>query len=199
MFVIKADEKGSFLEILKILNQGGLIAYPTESSYALGARFDIEAALSKLYQIKGRPQGKAFPLIIPGPEILDSIASDISDSARKLMSKFWPGPLTLVVNARPGLSDYITEKGTVAVRVPGESFALSLVRESGFPITATSANPSGSPPACNIHTIQKYFGEHVDLIVDGGTSPGGPPSTIVDITGKETKILRTGAVRVITT
>ena len=196
MRVIKADTEVSVLEAIETLNRGGLIAYPTESFYALGVRFDVETALSKLHRLKGRTRGKAFPLIIPGHEALDDIALNVNDTARKLMNEYWPGPLTLVIGAIASLSEYITEKGTAAVRVPGESFALSLVRESGFPITATSANPSGSPPACDALTVLKYFSEGIDLVVDGGTSPGGLPSTLVDVTSNEIKILRAGAVRI---
>jgi L-threonylcarbamoyladenylate synthase len=196
MRVIKADTEGSVLEAVETLNQGGLIAYPTESSYALGVRFDDEAELLKLYGLKGRAHGKAFPLIIPGQEALDSIALDVNETARKLMQEYWPGPLTLVLRAKANLPEYVTEKGTVAVRVPGESFALSLVRKAGFPITATSANLSSRPPACDAHAVIKYFGEDVDLVIDGGPSPGGLPSTLVDATGREIKIIRAGAARI---
>jgi L-threonylcarbamoyladenylate synthase len=196
MRVIKADTEVSGLEAVEVLNRGGLIAYPTESFYALGVRFDIETALLKLHRLKGRTEGKAFPLIIPGQEALDGIALNVNETARKLMNEYWPGPLTFVIGAIAGLSEYVTEKGTTAVRVPGESFALTLVRESGFPITATSANPSGSPPACDVLTVLKYFSEGIDLVVDGGTSPGGLPSTLVDVTGKEIKIIRAGAVKI---
>jgi L-threonylcarbamoyladenylate synthase len=193
MRIIKSNMKSSIPEAIEVLNQGGLIAYPTESFYALGVRFDIEAALINLYRLKGRTPGKAFPLIIPYQKALDGIAQDVNDTAQKLMNECWPGPLTIVIEAMAGLSEYVTEKGTIAVRVPGESFALSLVREAGFPITATSANPSGSPPACDALTVLKYFSEGIDLVVDGGKSPGGLPSTLVDATGNEIKILRAGA------
>lgn len=194
--VIKADSKEALLEAVDVLQKGGLVAYPTETFYALGVRFDLEGVLLKLHGLKGRARGKAFPLIIPGPEALDGMAVDVNETARKFMEEHWPGPLTLVLRAKAGLPEYVTEKGTVAVRVPGESFALSFVRKAGFPITATSANPSGRPPACDAHAVLEYFGEGVDLVVDGGPSPGGLPSTLVDTTGKEIKIIRAGAARV---
>ncbi len=137
----------------------------------------------------------AIPLITGDKKNLGLIASSISDTAEKLMDVFWPGPLTLLIPARKDLLELITARtGKVAVRIPGESFALELTRSLEFPITATSANISGMPPAVNPEDVLGYFAKRLDMLIDGGKTPGGQPSTIVDVTGGEIKILREGAV-----
>jgi L-threonylcarbamoyladenylate synthase len=180
---------------VETLKKGGIIAYPTETFYGLGVKFDIEDSLKRLFEIKKRPEEKAIPLIIGNKELLHTLTSSINNKAMVLINRFWPGPLTLIFSARDNLSDYITAGTcTIAVRIPGESFALQLAKAAGFPITATSANPSGMPPALNVETVTKYFGDKIDLIIDGGHSPGGSPSTIVDVTGDDIKIVREGAI-----
>jgi L-threonylcarbamoyladenylate synthase len=181
---------------VEILRAGGIVAYPTETYYALGVKFDREESLRKLYAIKQRPLGKAMPLIIGHRELLSMLTSSISRSALFLMDRFWPGPLTLIFPALVNLSDSITA-GThaVAVRIPGESFALQLAKSAQFPLTATSANISGRPPARDAETVMQYFNDAIDLIVDGGNTPGGLPSTIVDVTSKTVRILREGVIK----
>jgi L-threonylcarbamoyladenylate synthase len=179
---------------VSVLMKGGIVAYPTETFYALGVRFDDEVALIRLYEIKRRPKDKTMPLIIGEEKQLNDIAKEVNASAQRLMQRFWPGPLTLVFNAVAGLSEFITADGKVAARVPGRSFALALAQRAGFPITATSANTSGKPPADCVEMVGNYFPECIDLIIDAGDTRGGLPSTIVDVTGDAIKVLREGAV-----
>lgn len=183
-------------QIVDILKNGGIIAYPTETFYGLGVKFDMEDSLKKLYEFKKRPEEKAMPLIIGNKRLLTVVAASITNLAVTLMDSFWPGPLTLIFPAKENLSGYITA-GThkVAVRIPGESFALLLAKTANFPITATSANPSGLPPAQDAETVIKYFGDKIDLIIDAGPTSGGLPSTIVDITEDKIKILREGVIK----
>lgn len=181
----------------KIIKKGGVIAYPTETFYGLGAKFDDITALEKLYGIKHRSWNKALPLIIGDKKMLKHITSSITNSAEKLADIFWPGPLTLLLPATPDISEFITAKtGKIAVRVPGESFALDLVQSLGFPITATSANISGLPPADNADDVIRYFNDALDLIIDCGKTPGGKPSTIVDASAEKIRFLRAGAVSI---
>ena len=199
MLLLKVNETNIELVLqhaVDILKNGGIVAYPTETFYGLGAKFDLKDSLKKLYGIKQRPEEKAMPLIIGNKGLLSVIAASINDMALLLMDRFWPGPLTLIFLAKENLSEYITA-GThmIAVRIPGESFALHLAKTANFPITATSANPSGFPPAQDAETAKKYFGDKVDLIIDGGHTSGGLPSTIADVTGDKIKILREGVIK----
>lgn len=182
------------------LQKGGIIAYPTETFYGLGVKFDLNKPLKRLYELKRRPREKAMPVIIGNRRLLSEIVSyewltKIHPAAKALMDRFWPGPLTLLLPAKEGLSEYLTAStGLIAVRVPGESFALHLAKKAGFPITATSANPSGMHPAGNAEMVRRYFNDNIDLLIDGGPTPGGLSSTIVDMSEGKIKIVRKGAV-----
>ena len=178
---------------LTVIKGGGIVAYPTETFYGLGARYDHEPALKRLYELKQRPREKAMPLIIGSMEQLFLLADSVGAPARELMRAFWPGPLTILLRARSGLSEYIVSGNKVAVRIPGESFALRLARAADLPVTATSANISGRPPADSVRMVQDYFDARVDLIIDCGKTRGTKPSTIVDASGEELKLLRDGA------
>jgi L-threonylcarbamoyladenylate synthase len=189
-------------ESLKALKKGSIVAYPTESFYALGVMANDKVALKRLYEIKKRPLEKAMPVIVGGDKILMSIVKSIPPQAEKLMKKFWPGPLTIVFNAHSSLPVSLTSgTGKVAVRIPGDSFALYLTRAANFPITATSANPSGKPPAQSAEEVINYFakgsyrGKNIDLVVDHGKTPGGKPSTIIDVTVTPPKVLRKGSIK----
>ncbi|MDA8326717.1 MAG: L-threonylcarbamoyladenylate synthase [Nitrospiraceae bacterium] len=183
-------------EAADVLSKGGIVACPTETYYGLCARYDDEAALERLFVLKGsRRQSKPSPLIVGSMDALPLLVSESGHLFEKLAWKFWPGPLTLVVRARPHLSGRIAKEGKVALRMPGASFALVLAKAFGMPLTATSANPSGLRPARSAAQVAEYFKDGVDLIVDAGESPGGPPSTIVDATGDAPVLLRQGAIR----
>ena len=179
-----------------VIASGGIVAYPTETFYGLGAKYDMESSLDRLCSMKERPLEKAMPLIIGNRGLLACLTSSTSVGSAALMERFWPGPLTLVLPARENLSRFITA-GTrkVAVRMPGESFGLDLARVAEFPITATSANVSGMPPAGDAEAVLRYFGDAVDLVVDAGAAPGGLPSTIVEATRDGIKILREGVIK----
>ena len=183
-------------QAVAVLMGGGIIAYPTETFYGIGAKFDNEDSLQKLHEIKQRPGNKPLPLIIGSRYLLAHIASSINNTAASLMDRFWPGPLTLILPAKENLSPYITA-GThsVAVRIPGDSFALRLAQYALFPITATSANTSGNPPAQDAGTVVDYFGDNIDLIIDGGPTKGMLPSTIVDARKGKLEIVREGAIK----
>ncbi|MDH5769356.1 MAG: Sua5/YciO/YrdC/YwlC family protein, partial [Nitrospirota bacterium] len=121
------------------LKNGSIIAYPTETFYGLGTKFDMEDSLKRLYDIKQRPKEKPMPLIIGNNKLLSVVAVNVNQIALSFIDKFWPGPLTLILSAKKNLSEYITAgTGKVAVRIPGESFALSLAKTADFPISATS-------------------------------------------------------------
>lgn len=182
-------------EALSALKKGGIIAYPTESYYALGVMASDEAALRKLYKIKRRPLEKALPVIVGDEGALNKIVKSVPECATTLMKKFWPGPLTMIFEAKENLPELLTAGlGKVAVRIPGEGFALSMARLAGFPITATSANISSRPPAIHPDEVMEYFGNSIDLMIDAGGASGGKPSTIVDVTVEPPKLLREGRI-----
>ncbi|MBI4844069.1 MAG: threonylcarbamoyl-AMP synthase [Nitrospirae bacterium] len=180
-------------EAITALKEGGIVAYPTESYYALGVTATDESAIKRVCELKQRPADKAMPVIIGDRAALKVLAEQVPEEAEALMKRFWPGPLTLIFMARKGLPELLAAgTGKVAARIPGEGFALSLAIAAGFPITATSANISSMPPADNPKDIIRYFGEMIDLIIDGGKTPGGKPSTIVDVTVSPMRVLREG-------
>jgi L-threonylcarbamoyladenylate synthase len=173
----------------------GIAAVPTETFYGLCARHDSAVALERLYAVKGRPRNRAIPLIIGDKGMLPLVAAAVGGIAEKLAGRFWPGPLTLLLDARGDLPEPITAgTGKVAVRVPGASFALDLVRLLGVPLTATSANISGLPPAESAEEVIRYFADGIDIVVDGGKTPGGMPSTIVEVSDGQVKIARQGKI-----
>lgn len=179
----------------QLLDNGEVIAYPTETFYGLGVKYDQKEALERLYHIKQRPPDKAIPLIIGSIGLLTLLTPVISPAAEKLIEKFWPGPLTLIFEACSNLSSYITAgTGKVAVRIPGQSFGLDLAGHLDYPITATSANITGMPPAETADTVIDYFGSTVDAVVNAGKTPGNTPSTIVDVTGAEIRLIRQGII-----
>jgi L-threonylcarbamoyladenylate synthase len=181
-------------EAIKILKKGGVVAYPTESFYALGVLATDNEAVDDLFLLKKRPVGKPLPVIVGDMVTLSSIVKTVPARAVDLMDRFWPGPLTIVFEAAAGIPDLLTaQSGKVAVRIPGAGAALDLARTAGFPITATSANISAEAPADTPDLVLGYFGDKIDLIIDGGRTPGGRPSTIVDVTVDPVKVLREGS------
>jgi L-threonylcarbamoyladenylate synthase len=183
-------------EAVRILKAGGIIAYPTESFYALGALTFNEKAVKRIFDLKKRPCEKPLPLIVDDIQILLTVAKEVPDQAMELIEKFWPGPLTMLLRARSEVPSLITGKsGKVAVRIPGDGIALEIVKAARASVTATSANISSFPPASDTDAVVSYFNENLDLILDGGSSPGGPPSTIIDVTVKPLKVLRAGRIK----
>ncbi len=184
-----------FTEALRILENGGIVAYSTESFYALGVIATDGDAVKRLFELKKRPADKPLPIIAGSMDMLGSIVKSIPEQAKNLMDRFWPGPLTLIFEGLDSIPGLLTGgTGKVAVRVPGKSAALCLAEDIKIPLTATSANLSSLPPAEYPDAIINYFGDKVDLIIDAGKAPGGRPSTIIDVTVNPPKILREGRI-----
>lgn len=190
-----SDNKAALAEVAGEIKQGKIIAFPTETFYGLGVTFSDKDALTKLFELKRRPKDKPMPLIIGDIAMLSVVASAPDETALRIIERFWPGPLTILVPAKAALPDLITGRsGKVALRIPGRSFALDLARAVGYPITATSANISGMPPAHGPDEVIRYFGDAVDIVVDGGRAPGERPSTIIDMSEGSITLLRQGVV-----
>lgn len=176
------------------LERGKIVALPTETLYGLCACLNQEAALERVYVLKKRPSTKAMPLIIGDAAQLMTLAESVNDRAQELIKHFWPGPLTLVFTACKELSPFVALNNTVAVRMPGQSFALEVARAVGAPLIATSANISGYEPATNAQQVHDYFSDDLDLIVDAGPSPLHVGSTIIDVRGPRLRVVREGAI-----
>lgn len=178
---------------LEILKGGGLIAFPTDTVYGVGALAFDGAAVESIYIAKGRPAEKAIPVLIGDADDLAKVSLDISEIAVKLANRFLPGPLTLVVPKHPDLPEVVSSRPTVGVRVPDHPVARSLLRAAG-PMAVTSANLSGYPNPVTAQEVFAQLGGRIALILDGGKTPGGVPSTVVDCAGEELQILREGPI-----
>jgi L-threonylcarbamoyladenylate synthase len=178
-----------------ILKNGGLVAYPTETFYGLGViAYDVEA-VGKIYNLKSRSEAKPLSVIVADMAMAEKIADSVPPLFFELGREFWPGPLTLVVRAKPVFPPLMLGPGrSIAMRVPGLAWLRELVRRVEAPLTATSANISGDREISDPGEILEIFNGKVDLIIDGGATPGGWASTIVDLTRTAPRILRPGAV-----
>ncbi|MFW6112841.1 MAG: L-threonylcarbamoyladenylate synthase [Thermodesulfobacteriota bacterium] len=179
------------------LNAAQLLALPTETFYALAAHPFQEKALAQLFELKRRTPDKPVLLLVSGPDMVPRLARDIPRLARKLMARFWPGPLTLILPARPELSPWLTGAvGGVGVRQPRQEATCRLIEALGFPVTGTSANRAGEAALTRADEVESTFGEDLALILDAGPCPGGLPSTVVEVRGSPPRLVRAGAVAV---
>jgi L-threonylcarbamoyladenylate synthase len=178
---------------LKILQAGGLVAFPTDTVYGVGALAFDNAAIESIYTAKGRPIEKAIPVLIGDIKDLDKVAVDIPPMALIFARRFWPGPLTCVVPKRDILPPAISATSTVAVRIPDHAEACALLNVAG-PMAVTSANISGQPSPSTAQEVYEQLNGRIPLILDGGRTPGGLPSTLVDCTGNTPTILREGPI-----
>jgi len=176
------------------IRRGEIVAFPTETFYGLAVDALDGAALSRLFDLKGREAGKASALLVADLAMFAGLCLEIPAAARALAEAHWPGPLTIALRARPDLPPAIVMDGFVAARVPSHPVAHALVAAVGRPITATSANPAGAAPPVTAAEVAAYFAGRSYHLLDGGRTPGGPPSTLIRFQGEEFKILRQGAV-----
>jgi len=182
-------------EVLNVFKKGGVIAYPTETFYGLCVDPFNETAVKKLFYLKGRDFDKPVSILIKDKEMLFELVEDVPLQAEILIDKFWPGPLTIIFRAKRAISSVLTgNTGKVGVRISSNHVAQQLTEITGSPITATSANPSGKKSPVTVREVIDYFGNRVDLILDGGILSGKLGSTIVDVTGKSLAIIREGEI-----
>ncbi len=180
---------------ISILKQGGIVAFPTETVYGLGAGANLYQAVERVYQIKGRPRNMALPLLLARTSQINEVAESVPPIAWRLARNFLPGALTIVLHKSNSVLDIITGGGmTVAVRIPAHPIPVALADGLGMPIVGTSANLSGKPSALTADEVYSQFGDKIDLVIDGGRCPGGRESTIVDVTGEPPVVLREGAI-----
>lgn len=179
----------------KVLREGGIVAFPTESFYGLAVDIRREDAIHRLFRVKGRASDQPVLLLLPSLESVECYAAAIPGAARRLMDRFWPGALTLVFEAAGTVSPLLTAgTGTIGLRLSIHPLATHLAGALGIAVTGTSANPSGFAPACTAEEAAQSLGPHLDLILDGGRTGGGLGSTVLDVTVDPPRIVRQGQV-----
>ena len=191
----EAPDRRLLTRAAKHLRQGRLVAYPTETFYALGADPFSPDAIDRIFEAKGRPERMALPLIAVDESSVKRCVSEFPDSAARLAAAFWPGALTLVFTAADAFPSRVLGGGrTVAVRLSPNPIASGLARAAGVPLVATSANLSGHPAPSSAAEVERAIGGSVDLILDGGVTRGGHASTVLDLTTDPPRVIRSGAV-----
>jgi len=193
MFVLKAT-KENVATAAKIVRNGGLVVFPTETVYGLGCDPNNVEAVKRLLAVKcGR--NKPLPVLVASLAVVEK-AAFVSTNGKLLASKFWPGPLTLIFSKRPSLPDIVTfGRDTVGLRIPNNEEALSLIRLSGGLLIGSSANRTAEMPPKSVNEVSEELKEMVDIVLDGGPTVGGVPSTVVDLTDDTPRILREGPIR----
>jgi L-threonylcarbamoyladenylate synthase len=194
VFGVETLHEPEYDDIVSLLGNGGVIAFPTDTSYGLGADPFNQAAVDRIFAIKGRPESKPILLLVDSIPTAESVIHP-DDRFRRVTEKFWPGPLTIIAPANPSLPRNVTAgTNTVGVRWPIASFATMVVRRFGKPITATSANRSGMPSTVTADEVRAQLGDSVDALVDGGLLPSRTGSTLLDLTSDPPAVLREGPV-----
>jgi L-threonylcarbamoyladenylate synthase len=191
--VVSASEPGAIQQALQRLQAGELVAFPTDTVYGLGALVSDSHGIEQLYAVKGRESAKAIPILLSSSAELSRVATRIDERIQRLAEHFWPGPLTLVVSRHPSLPEILSPYPTVGVRVPNHPVALALLQRAG-PLATSSANLSNHPSATTAAEVLQQLGSRIPLILDGGETPGGVSSTVVDCSGAELVILRQGPI-----
>jgi L-threonylcarbamoyladenylate synthase len=189
--ILPAEHPLAILHALALVQSGELVAFPTDTVYGLGASILDPQAIDRLYVVKGRDTAKAIAVLMGSIDDLPQVATNMSPIALRLAERFWPGPLTLVVSRRVGLPENLSPLPTIGVRMPDLPVALDLLDQTG-PMAVTSANLSGQPSTTTARQVHAQLAGRIPLIIDGGQTPGGQPSTVVDCTRSELVILRPG-------
>lgn len=190
--LLQSGDPHAITTAASLLRGGGVVVFPTDTVYGVGVVVTDEAAIERLYLVKGRPSEKGIPVLLSDPDDIVRICRFIPAAARSLMERFWPGPLTLVLPRRLELPAKLSPDANVAVRVPNHSIARALIRAAGGALATTSANLSGREPARSGLAAFADLGDRVDAVLDDGPSPGDVASTIVDCTCDPFVILRAG-------
>ena len=180
---------------ISILREGGLVAFPTDTVYGLGAAANLPQAVARVYKVKQRPRNMPLPLLLADVSQIGEVAESVPEVAWLLIRSFLPGALTIVLPRSNSVPDVVTAGGTsIAVRIPAHFVPVALIEGLGRPIVGTSANLSGQPSPLTADEVYAQLGNRIDWIIDGGTCPGGRESTLVDVTGEVPVVLREGAI-----
>lgn len=191
--VLLASAPDAIARAVDLLQRGGIVAMPTDTVYGIAALLTDADAIERLYEVKGREHTKSIAVLLAGAEQLPLVVQGASPAALRLGERFWPGALTLVVPRLPSLPRALSQTDTVGVRVPDHPLAQQLLTASG-PLAVTSANLSGQPDALAAQDVLAQLEGRIDLVLDGGTTPGAVPSTVVDTLANPPRILRPGPI-----
>ncbi|MDQ7849134.1 MAG: L-threonylcarbamoyladenylate synthase [Armatimonadota bacterium] len=182
-------------QAIRLIQEGGLLAYPTDTVYGIGCNAHNNSAVLRVYAVKHRPRSDPLPLLIADREQLAELVAEVPEVAERLMARFWPGALTLILRKGRGVSSLVTAGGEhVAVRLPDHPLPRSLVRGAGVPIVGTSANLHGSISPTTAQHVAFELGDRVDMILDGGRTRHGRESTVVDATMDPPRVVRAGVI-----
>ena len=193
--MISPDTSDTHEHAAGVITRGGVIGFRTDTFYGLGADPFNQAAVQTIKVLKGREDHKPILVLISDHTQLERLILPQSDAFASMAERFWPGPLTIIGAAHPALPIEITAGSkTVGVRLPDDDKVRSLVSKCGGTVTATSANASGAPPARTAAEVQGYFGDRIELIIDSGAANTDQPSTVIDVTGPEIKLIREGVI-----
>jgi L-threonylcarbamoyladenylate synthase len=180
---------------VETLVEGGVIAIPTDTVYGLAGSIFSGPALSRIYEIKGRPRDRSLPVLVSSLDALKRLTEPFDERINFVLDRFWPGPLTVVLPARPGFEEFlVSESGGIGVRMPNHPLALEVIGKAGGASACTSANRSGQPPARSAAEVAATIGHDIDLTLDGGRAPGGVASSVIAIKDDRITMIREGAV-----
>jgi L-threonylcarbamoyladenylate synthase len=191
--IIPITFSGAAQMAVEVLARGDLIVMPTDTVYGVGSRIEA-AAIDRIFAAKHRPPDRAVPVLLANVDAVPLVARTFPETARRLADAFWPGPLTLALPKRDDLPANLTQFPTVGVRVPDHAETRALIAAAGGALAVTSANRSDQPPALTIQAAIRYLVDAVALYLDGGTSPGGTPSTVVTFDGDDLRVVRAGPI-----
>jgi len=195
--ILSTASPGYGTRAAEVIRGGGIVAFPTETYYGLGVDPFNSEVLARLFRLKKRSLSEAILVIIDTLSQLELMITGIPQPYHRLMDAHWPGPLTLIFPALPHLSDLLTGgSGTVGIRMSSSEVATTICSSAGIPISATSANISGQPPATDVEEVARYFEDGVDLLIDGGVAASPYASTIVTMDGENARIIRQGLTRI---
>ena len=197
MKLIKDLTKENLEEIKQVLDKNGIIIFPTDTVYGISCNCYSEEALKKLYSFKNRPLTKPINVLTDSKEKIETVAKKLSEKEQELIQKYLPGDLTLIVDKKENVPDLLTANlPTIGVRIPKHNIALKILENYPYPLATSSVNLSGDSPGIEVSDFIEEFKDKVDIIVDGGPSPIGVPSTIIRVEGNEVRVLREGRLKI---
>ncbi len=193
--IVEKVSQKAYEQAGKILKNGGIVAFPTDTVYGLGAIYTDKEAVSKIFEAKGRDEGKPLSILISDLSEVNLLTNEVSQKAQKLMQKYWPGALTLIVKKKDGIPDNVTACGdTIGIRMPKSEAARNIIKAAGKPLAAPSANTSGKRSATKAKEVLEDLDGKIEMLIDGGTADIGIASTVVDTTKEPFEILREGVI-----